>query len=124
MSLHHRPSAPAPRLRWTGILFALAANLFLVTAAHLFVGRLFGPGALAPELLATAAAPVLAGAATALYVESRGAMHAFIGGMASAVLLGLLVFAGVWQMAIFAGAFCTLGGALTEILLRRRRQSR
>ena len=34
----------------------------------------------------------------------------------------LTTASGVWQFAIFAGAFCTLGGAITELALRSRRR--
>jgi hypothetical protein len=47
-------------------------------------------------------------------------MHAFLGGILSIPILGLFVLPGAWQLAIFAGAFCTLGGAVTEIVMRRR----
>ena len=71
-------------------------------------------------MLATLVAPVVAGTATALYVKKRGGIHAFIGGLISMPILTYLVFGGVWQFGIFAGAFCGLAGALTEIVLRRR----
>ena len=44
-----------------------------------------------------------------------------IGGMASVPVLAFAVFGPDWQLAVLAGAFCALGGALTEILLRQRR---
>lgn len=65
-------------------------------------------------------APLVAGGLTALYVQQRGGIHALLGGMISVPLLGLFVFPGLWQLAILAGAFCTLGGAVVELVLRRR----
>jgi hypothetical protein len=112
-----RANQPKPALRWTGILFAFAANLLLVTLADMLVRRL--GGSLNAELLATVVAPLLAGVATALYTDARGGMHAFLGGLLSLPLLGWVVFAGLWRWAIFAAAFCTLGGAFTEIVTRR-----
>ena len=107
-----------PPLKWTGVLFAFAANLLLTTLADMVAPTLpFGPSS---ELLATVAAPLLAGAITAYYGKSRGAMHAFIGGMASVPVLALFIFAQNWQLALLAGGFCTIGGALTEIAMRKR----
>jgi hypothetical protein len=109
-------------IRFTGILFALAANMFLVTAADALVQGLGLP--ISFEVLATLVAPFIAGTATALYVKQRGGVHAFIGGMLSIPLLTYLVFGGYWQFGIFAGAFCGLSGALTEIFLRRGREQK
>jgi len=71
-------------------------------------------------LFAVVGAALVAGVLTALYVRQRGGMHALIGGMSSVPLLALFILPGNWQLALFAGAFCTLGGTLTEIVLRRR----
>ncbi len=110
-----KPSSKLP-LRWTGVVFAFAANLLLTTGADMLAEYLpFGPYA---ELLATIAGPLLAGVLTALYVRERGGMHAFIGGMLSVVVLGLFIFRLNWQYALLSGAFCTLGGALTELTMR------
>jgi hypothetical protein len=111
------PAGKAPIL-WTGVLFALAANVFTVTVVDLLLKRL--QAGLYFELLATVAAPVAVGWLTARYVRRRGGMHAFIGGMASIPVLALWVFPGQWPLALFAGAFCGLSGALTEKALRRR----
>ena len=117
-------SAPQPErpakgaLQATGILFAVAVNVLLVTSAHLLVTRLGLP--LNAELLATFVGPVLAGALTAFYVKQRGGIHAFIGGLITIPITTFVVFGGNWQLGIFAGAFCGLAGALTEIALRRR----
>ena len=105
-------------IRATGILFALAANILLVTAADTAVRRVGLP--LSYEALATLVAPVIAGVATALYVKQRGGIHAFIGGLISIPILTYLVFGGIWQFGILAGAFCGLAGALTEVALRWR----
>lgn len=104
-------------IRITGVLFALAANLFLVSAADALVQALSLP--ISYEVLATLIAPFIAGTATAFYVKQRGGMHAFIGGLLSIPLLTYLVFGGFWQFGILAGAFCGLSGAITEIFLRR-----
>ena len=110
-----------PQLRWTAILFALAANLLLTTGAHILVTSLqFSTDY---EILATVIGPFVAGSLTALYGQQRGGMHAFIGGALSVPLLMIYVFPGLWQLAVFAGAFCTLGGASTEIIMRRRPSS-
>lgn len=113
-----RSRPPKPPLLWSGVLFAFAANLLFVNLAQRLVAAL--QWGLTWEALATLAAPLLVGVATAFYTRQRGGMHAFIGGMLSIPLLALATFGGAWQFAILAGAFCTLGGALTEIVLRRR----
>ena len=113
--------AARPPLRWTGVLFAFAANLLLVTVTNGLVQVLQWP--IEAETLATLAAPVLAGVLTAFYVRQRGGMHAFLGGLLSIAPLGLFIFdnfTNPWQLAIYASGFCTLGGAVTELLLRRR----
>lgn len=108
-----------PPLLWTGILFALAANLLLVTVVNMLVEQWQPQPALA--MLLTLLAALLAGVFTALYVRQRGGMHAFIGGCASIPILALFILPGLWQTAILCGAFCTVGGALAEIFLRRRK---
>jgi hypothetical protein len=112
----HGPPAKTP-LRWTGVLFAFAANVLLITVADMVVG--WTATGLNLEWLATAVAPLAAGAATALYTRNRGAVHAFLGGLLSLPVLVLFVFPGYWQFGLFAAAFCTLGGAFTELALRR-----
>jgi hypothetical protein len=107
---------------WTGVLFALVANvLFVYLADRLVRGMDVAP---ALEAVATLAVPLLVGVATAFYAPARGGMHALIGGMLSMPLLALLVFGGIWQFALLAGSFCALGGALTERLLRPRTSTR
>jgi hypothetical protein len=91
-------------LRWTGVLFAFAANLLLVTGS---------------TALATVFAPLLAGAATAIYTRTRGGLHALVGAAIALPLITLLVFPLNWPLAIFATLFCVLGAALTELGLRR-----
>jgi hypothetical protein len=112
-------AAHHPPLRWTAILFAFAANLLLVTLATTFIGQV------TPDptyvLIGTLLVPLVTGFLTAHYAKVRGAMHAFIGGLLSAPILALFIFNGVWQPALFAFAFCTIGGAITEIFMRRRR---
>ena len=59
-----------PPLQVLGVVFALAANMLLVTAAHILVIN----SGLPPEaeVLATFVGPVIAGIATAFYVRERG----------------------------------------------------
>ena len=121
MSNSKRAQRARTPLRATGILFALAANLLLTTGADIIVRRLYV--SFDYEIVATLIAPLLAGVLSALYIRQRAAMHAFIGGMISIPLLAAYVFSGNWQFAVFAGAFCTLGGAMTEILLRKHAPS-
>jgi hypothetical protein len=105
-------------LEWTGVLFALATNLLLVTLVDA-LGAQFGLRSV-HFVLSGIVAPTIAGILTALYTRQRGGMHAFLGGLLSLPILGLFVLPGLWQLAIFAAAFCTLGGAITEIIMRRR----
>ncbi len=108
-----------PPLRWTAVLFALAVNMLLVTVFRGLVQVVGMPFEL--NVLDTMVVPLLAGVLTAFYAPYRGGMHAFLGGMLSIPLLAIFIFDGIWQFAIFAGAFCTLGGAITELALRRNR---
>lgn len=107
-----------PRLKWTGVLFAFAMNMLLTTGGDLLAATL--PFGFNGEILATMVAPLVAGLLTAVYTRERGGMHAFLGAMLSVPVLTLYVFAQNWQLAVLSGAFCTMGGALTEIALRRR----
>lgn len=111
-------SAARPPLRLTAVLFALAVNMLLVTVTNSLVQTLGWPPEF--EVLATLVAPLVAGVLTALYARARGGMHAFLGGLLSVPLLMIFVFGGVWQLAVYAGCFCTLGGALAEIAMRRK----
>jgi sugar phosphate permease len=115
------PGMNKPPLKWTAILFAFAANVLLVTVTNGLVQTLQWPPEF--EVLATLIAPLGAGILTALYVPQRGGMHAFAGGMLSILPLAVFIFNGVWQLAVFCGCFCTLGGALTEMMTRRSRRS-
>lgn len=115
-SVQRRRAVRAP-IQWAGILFALAANLMAVNLADRLVRTFSADVAL--ETVATFAAPLLVGVATAWYVKRRGGIHAFIGGMLSIPLLVFTVFPGNWQFAMIAGAICGLGGSLAEILMRR-----
>lgn len=116
MSQRKRP--PRAPLKWSGILFAFAANVLLVNLAQILVTTM-GWG-VTWEALATLAAPLVVGIGTAFYVRQRGGMHAFLGGLASIAVLGMGIFDGNWQFAILAGAFCTLGGVAAELYLRSR----
>ncbi len=119
----NRPQRPAPRnkgpIRLTGVLFAFALCTMLVSGTLSALSWLGWP--LDTGLLATAVAPLLSGLATTYYVGQRGTVHACLGGLISALVLALVIFPGVWQLAVFAWAFCTIGAALTEIYLRRGR---
>jgi hypothetical protein len=116
----NQPSSQPTRapIQWRGIVYALAANLLLVTLGET-LARQFG---LATNLwlLTGVVAPLLAGVLTAYYTGARGGIHAFIGALLSIPIFGLFIFPNAWQLAIFAGAFCTLGGAFMEIVRRRR----
>ena len=94
----------------------MAANVLLVTLADVLMQYLGMPAS--SNFLVTIAAPALAGSATALYTGQRGGMHAFLGGLLSVPVLTFLVFGGLWQVGIFAGAFCGLAGSLPELFLR------
>lgn len=110
-------AAAKPPLSWQGALFAFATNMLLVTVLTGLVQTMALP--IEFEALATLAGPLLAGVLTALYVRYRGGMHAFLGGMLSVLPLTFFIFQGAWQPALYAGAFCTIGGALTEVVQRR-----
>jgi hypothetical protein len=117
-----QPLAPPVKspIRWTGVVFAFATNILLVTLMDGLVRTLELSTTF--EVLATLVSPLAVGALTAFYVGERGGMHAFIGGMASIPVLALLIFGGVWPPAVLAGAFCAMGGAITEVLTRKNRQ--
>ncbi len=119
--MSRRTAAPKPPLRWTGVIFAFAMNLLLVTLTHSAVQALHL--SLNSELLATVIAPLIAGAATAYYAKARGGVHALIGSIFALPILGLYVFPNAWPLAVFAAAFCTMGGAVTELGLRGRAES-
>jgi hypothetical protein len=103
-------------LRWTGIVFAFAANLLLVTSADALSNTLGGADSTS---LATVFAPLIAGAATALYTRNRGGLHALVGAAIALPVLAFIVFPTAWPLAIFATLFCIMGATLTELGLRR-----
>jgi hypothetical protein len=115
-----REVAPRPRLSWTAIVFAFAGNLLFFTLANAVVAFLLSPGMI---LWASIIGPGLAGALTAIVARQRGGIHALIGGALSLPVIALFIIPGGWRTAIFAACFCTLGGAFTEIILRRTRQA-
>lgn len=119
MSHHKHATQATMPIQWTGVLFALACNMLLVTVSDLVIRdqALAVNLAVALRLLS----PVVAGVLTAVYVRQRGGIHAFIGGMLTIPLLALLVFQGNWQSALLAGAVCALAGAVSEVLLRTRK---
>lgn len=117
MSSTQRP-VNKPPLRILGVLFGIAMLVLFVTAAEMIVERFALPTAYAT--LATVAAPVLAGVLIALYVRTRGGVHALISSVIALPILTIVDFQGVWQPAVLAAAFCTLAAALTEIVMRRR----
>lgn len=116
-----RPRAKSP-IRWTGVLFAFAANVLLVTVTDMALNALNAP--INAEMFATVIAPLIAGSATALYTRSRGGMHALIGAAIGLPVLVFFVFPLAWPLAIFATLFCVLGAALTELGLRNPLQRR
>jgi len=113
-----------PPLRPTGIAFAFALNLLLVTLA-LFVGSGATSGATSSTgggLLAglPLVAAIVAGLATAVYVRQRAAIHAALGGLSSVPVLALFLLPGNnWSFAILLGSFCAVGGILGEFRQRR-----
>lgn len=117
--MQQKSTATAPAIRITGIIFALAANLLLVTVGD-YVITAQGLGvnsSVAVRLLL----PLLAGAATTLYVGRRGGIHAMIGGMISVPIIALAILPGAWRVSLLVGALCALGGAVIEVMWRRRR---
>ena len=116
MSEQDATNTTKPPLRWTGVIFALAAKLLLPTAIEI-IAEPWICGAMLLALVSIIA-PLIAGAVTASYAPTRG--HARLPRRAISVpILGFLVFPGQWQFAIFAGAFCTLGGTIMELVMRR-----
>jgi hypothetical protein len=107
-----------PPLQWIGILFAVALNLVLVTLADLAIQQL--GLAVTASVALRLLAPFVAGVLTALYVGVRGGVHAFLGGLISVPLIALFVLSGAWRVSLLAGAFCALGGAVTEVIRRQR----
>ena len=108
-----KSNLPKEPIRWTGVLFAFAANLLLVTTADAITGP---DGSTA---LATVFAPLIAGGATAIYTKSRGGLHALIGAAIALPIIAFIVFPANWPLAIFATLFCIMGATLTELGLRR-----
>jgi hypothetical protein len=100
-------------IRWTGVLFAFAANLLLVTLAD----AVSGPDG--STALATVFAPLIAGAATSIYTKTRGGIHALIGAAIAFPMLVFLIFPTTWPLALFASLFCVMGAALTDLGLHR-----
>jgi len=106
------PRPPKPPLRIAGIVFAMLINLVLISLVDLLATTLQWPRS--TTLLIAVAAALLAGVLTTFYVGRRSGIHAFLGGMISIPLIAFIVFAGDWQAALYAGAFCALGGLLME----------
>jgi hypothetical protein len=107
-----------PALRWTGVIFAFAALLLLVTVTDSIAARVgLGAGARFGVVLF---AGVLSGVLTAVYSGARGGMHSLIGAVLSAPILSYLIFGGAWQSTVYIAAASILAGALTEIVLRQR----
>ena len=114
-----RNPPPRPPLRLTGIVFAFALNLLLVSVVYL-TGDAWALGA-GPTLALTLIVAVVAGLATTRYVGPRSGIHAFIGGFLSSPILALFVLPpGNWPLALLAGSFCAIGGIAGEFFLRRR----
>lgn len=114
-----KSTAATPSIRLTGIIFALAANLLLVTVADYLITALdLGVN---PSVAVRLLLPFLAGAATTLYVGRRGGIHALIGGMISVPIIALAILPGAWRVSLLVGVLCALGGAVIEVVWRRRR---
>jgi len=105
-------------IQWTGVLFAVAVLLLLVTVVDLVITNqgLAVNVAVVLRLLA----PIVAGVLTTLYVRQRGGIHAFIGALIALPLMALFVFHGNWQSGVLAMALCALAGAVSEMVLRNR----
>lgn len=109
-----------PPLRPAGIVFALAANLLLVTLALLVASGLAAGGGLLAGLPLVGS--ILAGLSTAFYVGQRGAIHAMLGGLLSIPVLTFFVLPGNnWNYAVLAAGFCALGGIVGEFRQRRKK---
>lgn len=106
-----------PRLKWQPVVFAFAGNLLFLTLAYGAANTFFFGQAI---LWLTLIGPVVAGILTALLARQRGGIHAFIGGVASIPVIVFFILPGAWRTAIFAACFCTIGAAITEIILRNR----
>ena len=116
--MHRQKESTKSALQWTGILFAIAATLLLVTVVDLAIRD--RPLSLVLAVTLRLLVPIFAGVLIALYVRQRGGVHAFIGGMITIPLLALFVFQGNWQSAVLAAALCALAGAVSEVALRNR----
>lgn len=113
-----RNSPTRPPLRITGIVFAFALNLFLVSVVHISAGNL---GLLNSLWIAAAlVAALVAGLVTTFYVRERSGIHAFLGGVLSVPVLAIFILGGNWSFALLAGSFCAVGGIVGEYYRRRR----
>jgi hypothetical protein len=95
-------------------MFALAANLLLVTIASMMAERM--PQFVLSPWLVFLVAPAGAGILTLLYVRRRGAMHAFLGSIIAAPIATAFVFQGLWQFAVYMVAASTLGASVAEMV--------
>jgi len=110
-----------------GVVVGGTAGSGVILLSLLMAAGVQGAGVIATDAAVSIAIGVvktsvfgMAGVLTALYVRQRGGMHAFIGGLLSIPILALFILPGLWQTAILCSAFCILGGALAEIVMRRR----
>ncbi|MEX1020105.1 MAG: hypothetical protein WDZ49_10625 [Litorilinea sp.] len=103
-------------------MFAFAGNLLFFTVTNAAAGLTVGSEA--ALLWASILGPALAGILTAVVAHQRGGIHALLGSAASMPVIALFLLPGAWRTAIFAACFCTLGAAITEILLRQRTQAK
>ncbi len=111
---------PRRPLRVDGILFAWAANVLLVTAGF-FLGSMLGESLVLLNVTVLGGA-FLAGLLTGLWVRSRAAIHAFLGGLLSAPILALWILPNTnWRYGILSGAVCAVGGILMEMRERSAR---
>ncbi len=113
---HRHP--PRSSISWTGIVLAFALNLLLVTLGLFVAQNAPWPHLLENGLILILA--LLAGVMTGFYVQRRSAIHAFIGGMLSALVLMIFILPGNWSFSLLAGALCAAGGILVEYNRTRR----
>ncbi len=105
-------------ISWTGVILAFSLNLLLVTLGLFLAQNVVWPHLLENGLVLAMA--LLAGVITGYYVQRRSAIHAFIGGMLSALVLTVFILPGNWSFSLLAGALCATGGILVEYRARRR----
>ena len=108
-----------PPLQVGGIVFGLLINVIFVTLAGLIDSSVragIGQISITSSPLPVIIGAVIAGSLTSMYVGRRGGTHAFIGGMLSIPILLYVSLNGRLPLALYAAAFCALGGLVMERL--------